>query len=241
MNLKTTTLLTSLALSVFAVSGCGITRTLGLKDEGGDGGLNSVGASTLALPLEFPHVVYSLTDASESYWMSSVPVDELIAGKLQNGVIAHVQLLWRPYPGKTPTSSSALNLAVRVLVVSEGKMGLYSGAGFADPSGDAGESLVELIVMGSSLTLVAKTEGFTDLLSPCALTADVAARLSPEDTVRFRRGAAQLLTNALAQPRWVRASPSSEAAVADAVDTQVLLAAFLGAEIVSTSTGLRTR
>ncbi|MSR40687.1 MAG: hypothetical protein EXS10_02145 [Phycisphaerales bacterium] len=183
---------------------------LGLKSEGGAGTMHAVGASTLALPLEFPHVVYSLTDASESYWMSDVPLDALTSGKVQQGVVSHVQLLWRPYPGKTPTGSSALNLAVRVLVISNGEMGLYSGGGFGDPAGDAGDDLVELVVMGSSLTLVAKTQGFTDLLSPCALIVDVAARLSPEDAVRYRRGAAQLLTNTLEQPRWVRQENGSD-------------------------------
>ncbi len=178
---------------------------LGLKSEGGGGDLSAVGASTMMLPLAFDHVVYSLNDASESYWMSSVPLEDLASGKVRDGVVAHIQLLWRPYPGKTPTGASALNLAVRVLVISSGQLGLYSGGGFGDPSGDAGEELVELVVMGSSVTLVAKTAGFTDLLSPGAFNADVAARLAPEDSVRFRRAAAQLMTDTLEAPRWVGA------------------------------------
>ncbi len=193
------------ALSLLApLNGCGMTRVLGLKDEGGVGGLTAVGASTLSLPLEFDSVVYSLNDASESYWMSDVSLDEIAAGKVENGVLAHVQLLWRPYPGKTPTGASALNLAVRVLVISNGEMGLYSGGGFGDPSGDVGSDLVELVVMGSSVTLVAKSAGFVDLLSPGALLVDVAARLSPDEAVRYRRAAAQLITNKLQEPRWVR-------------------------------------
>jgi hypothetical protein len=59
------------------------------------------------------------------------------------------------------------------------------------------------------LTLLAKTDGFKDLLSPVGLEGTLTARRSADETAAWRRAASQLVTNALGRSMWVRAAPPS--------------------------------
>jgi hypothetical protein len=59
-------------------------------------------------------------------------------------------------------------------------------------------------VEGATLTLLEKTAGFHDLLSPAGFEASLRAPLAPEEANRWRRGVSQFATNALGKSMWVR-------------------------------------
>jgi hypothetical protein len=110
----------------------------------------------------------------------------------------------------TPLDPTATNLVTRVVVVSEGEVGLYGGAAFARPSGEPGSEEMELVVEGGTLSLLSKTKGFHDLLSPVGLTGTFVARHAPDDAGRWRRALAQFVTNALGTSTWVDASDHAQ-------------------------------
>jgi hypothetical protein len=154
---------------------------------------------------------YVRKESEDSYWFSDVPFESLLAHErgepLQDALFVHAQLLWTPKPGLTPLDSTATNLALRVVVVSRGEIGIYGGAGFARPDGDPTVGPMSLEIEGATLTLLDKTPGFHDLLSPVGLDATLHAPLAPEEANRWRRGVSQFATNALGKSMWVDGTP----------------------------------
>lgn len=189
---------------------------------GGDVELAALGARPLVLERGLTEGVYDELDAEYSFWFSDVPFESLAkidragggGAPLADAVFVHAQLVWKPEPGRTPLSATATNLVTRVIIVSNGEVGLYGGAGFARPRGELGAETLELDLRGGTLTLLAKTDGFHDLLSPTSLTGVVTARRSPEDAARWRRGVSQFATNALKRPMWVLRDDAGTDAVA---------------------------
>jgi hypothetical protein len=66
---------------------------------------------------------------------------------------------------------------------------------------------MSLEIEGATLTLLDKTPGFHDLLSPVGLDATLHAPLAPEEANRWRRGVSQFATNALGKSMWVDGTP----------------------------------
>lgn len=166
--------------------------------------------------LEFKHGAYGLEPSDVSFYLSSVPLESLLEGDVQEAQILHAQLLWSPKPGTTPVDPTATNLTLRLAFIVDGELGIYGGAGFAWPSGTVGEAPVELEIVGSTLTLLHATEGFRDLLSPVLLIGRVSAPFDPVKTLRMRQAASQLVTNRLGRTQWVGVplSPSGAERVA---------------------------
>jgi len=176
--------------------------------------LVALGSRPLALETEFISSAYVVREAEDSFWFSDISLEQLLAhdmGKpVRNAVFLHAQLVWTPKPGMTPLDPTATNLVTRVVVVSEGEVGLYGGAAFARPSGEPGSEEMELVVEGGTLSLLSKTKGFHDLLSPVGLTGTFVARHAPDDAGRWRRALAQFVTNALGTSTWVDASDHAQ-------------------------------
>ncbi len=174
--------------------------------------LTALGAKPLQLERTFVTSAYATRDAEDSFWFSDVPLEQLLAHDngtpLQDAVFLHAQLLWTPKPGLTPLASTATNLVTRVIVVSGGEVGLYGGAAFARPSGTPGRDAMDLEVDGGTLTLLAKTDGFHDLLSPAGLKGVFSAPFAPEEATRWRRSLSQFVTNAFGESMWV-ANPAA--------------------------------
>jgi hypothetical protein len=193
----------AIVLPGIAVGGCSSWWTSTFAGEGAEVRIESLGATPVALDGILPFGAYVASDADHSMYVSEIPLDELLRGGVQNGQFLHAQLLWIPLPGRTPVDATAMNVTLRYIVVSEGKVGVYGGGGFAWPSGTPGEGDLTLSIEGSSLSLLAKSEGFTDLLTPARLTGTVSATLNPAETRRFRRGVSQVVTDGLGVSRWV--------------------------------------
>lgn len=197
---------TALAISIGALlGGC---RS---HDAGGILSMPSLGSRPNAFEPEFSGGCYTELDSEVAFWFSSAPIEELIAAvespgskaAVRNGVFLHAQLVWKPEPGRTPLAATATNVVTRMIVVSDGEVGLYGGAAFARPKGEIGDGRLELDLKGGTLTLLARTEGFHDLLSPVGLEGRLAAPRAPEEAARWRRVLSQFATNSFGRSMWV--------------------------------------
>lgn len=147
------------------LGGCGgMGRIVGsgsaqLESSVGGGSLVAAGATR----------VYRVTDARSAI----IYVTDLPEGALRtdadpgaaNGLILQVHVLVTPVAGETPIAPSACNTAVRVLIVSNGEVGVYSGGAFsfADQD-DLGAKTFGARVRGGTMRLTHATPGFIDRL-----------------------------------------------------------------------------
>jgi hypothetical protein len=184
----------------------------------GEAALLSLGPKRLAFDRVFIEGSYASREAEHSFWFSDVPLASLLAHDagtpLVDGVFLHAQLIWLPLPGRTPLDPTATNLVTRVLIVSNGESGLYGGAAFARLDGEPGDETMTLEIEGGTLTLLEKTDGFVDLLSPVGLDATLTASLRPDDASRWRRALSQFATNAFGKSMWVSAPREDPRALA---------------------------
>lgn len=201
-----------LARTVYAGASCLVCLSLGgcgFSERVGEVEMVSLGPSSRAFGREFSVGHYAKRESEDSFWFSDVELESLAgAGKTtmpRNAVFLHAQLVWIPKAGNTPMQSSATNLVTRLVVVSDGEVGLYGGAAFATVDGDPGDESVELSFEDGSLTLLEKTPGFIDLMSPAGLSGSLRATLSEQDANRWRRAVSQLAANAFGKPMWVDA------------------------------------
>lgn len=211
-----------------AVAAACATLVVGCRSTGASGSasIRSLGPDPLLLEQDFEVGCYAQLESECSFWFASVPLDAIT--RMTDGadrpatpdaVFLHAQLVWEPEPGRTPLASTATNTVTRLVVVVGGEMGLYGGACFARPLGDIGDDAVALSLRGGTLTLLAKTEGFKDILSPVGLDGTLTARKSSDETAAWRRAASQFVTNALGRSMWVdawRTHPTDAGIRADA-------------------------
>jgi hypothetical protein len=189
----------SLALCLACAPGCSV-------DVGGSVAATGSGDTAVRLVSEFRHGTFAEEPAVTTVVFSDIPYEDLADGSARDGRYLHIEILWRPRPGKTPIEPSSTNLTIRFVVVSGGEVGVYVGGGFAWISGGkaAGEPL-GLDIIGSSISLVDKTPGFVDLLSPASLIGELGARPNADNARATRRAASQFVTNRLGRVRWVGA------------------------------------
>ena len=191
-------------------AGCTLPLPLaGCSSSGASGiaSIRSLGPAPLVLEQAFESGCYAELPSETSFWFSSVPLDMLAGAPLDAAVFLHAQMMWEPEPGRTPLASTATNTVTRIVVVSGKEMGLYGGACFARPLDEIGEDSVAISLRGGTLTLLAKTDGFRDLLSPVGLEGTLVARRSPDEAASWRRAVSQYVTNALGRSMWVLDAP----------------------------------
>ncbi len=176
-------------------------------------------ANPIKLPFEPKQCVYTVEPAQTTFFLSDFTPDELAAGGDLTGQVINIQLLWEPRPGYTPLDPTTTNVSIRLLVFSNGEVGMYGGGGFAWPRGTAGETNMQLRMTGSNLSLIAKTKGFVDLLSPGEMLGSVDATFNEQAAIVLRRTASQLISNKLGVVRWVDSAPMSDLNLAAANQT----------------------
>jgi hypothetical protein len=206
-------LLPACAVTLLSLGGCWSSDTVGR------GELVALGSAPLSLEREFITGAYISREADDSFWFSDVPLSALLAhdekSPLKDAVILHAQLIWEPKPGMTPLDPTATNVVTRIMIISDGEVGLYGGAGFSRVEGLRGKERVTLEIEGGTLTLLEKTAGFHDLLSPAGFSGTLTAELAPDDATRWRRAVSQFATNAFGKSLWVDAStPDASARLA---------------------------
>ncbi len=166
----------------------------------------SLGVDRVYVDGAYETAVYADFNSTEtSFFMTDIPMDDLLAGNITTGMVVHIDLLWEPTAGKTPMDSSATNVTVRYIVFADGEMGLYGGAGFAMPKGEPGKGSMSLALRDASITLLASTDGFVDLLSPARVTGKITAGFDERRTRQMAYAVNQLVTNALGYTRLVAA------------------------------------
>ncbi len=192
-------------LGLLGVAGCVSGRVSGsLRAE-------SLGEDRVYLDGVYETAVYADFNSTEiSFYMTDIPLDDLLAGNITTGMVVHADLLWEPAPGKTPMDSSATNVTVRYIVFTDGEMGVYGGAGFAIPKGEPGKGSVSLVLRDASITLLDSTDGFVDLLSPARLTGKITAGLDERCSRQMAYALNQLVTNALGYTRLVAKEPTTK-------------------------------
>lgn len=166
----------------------------------------SLSTEPVAIDAKYTTAFYAHGGSVESsFIMSDVPLEKLLKSKVKNGNILHVQMLWIPKPGTTPMDSSATNVSIRYIIISDGEMGLYTGAGFALPQDKMGSDEVTIDLRNAHLTLTSSTDGFVDLLSPASLTGDFTATLNDQRTKQIRSALRRIINSALPKSRNAKA------------------------------------
>jgi hypothetical protein len=185
-------------LGFTAAAGCASGRISGsLRAE-------SLGDDRVYLDGVYETAVYSDRNTTEtSFFITDIPIDDLLAGDITTGMVVHFNLLWEPSAGKTPMDTSATNVTIRYIVFTDGEMGIYGGAGFAIPKGEPGDGPMSLVLRDASMTLLDSTDGFIDLLSPGRLTGTITAGLDEQRSRQMAYALNQLVTNALGYTRLV--------------------------------------
>lgn len=146
-----------------------------LESSIGGGSLNANGSTR----------VYRVTDArSAMIYVTDLPDAALQTDAdpaLANGMILQAHVLVTPVAGETPIAPSACNTAVRVLIVSNGEVGVYSGGAFSFADlDDLGEDDFGASVRGGTMRLTHATPGFVDRLVHAKVEGSVGGRLDEE-------------------------------------------------------------
>jgi hypothetical protein len=192
--------------TAFTLAGCGGAIDAWTAPSGAEVAVEGLGNRPGEFASELPISVYAVRPAEETHWSSDRTIEELARGDFESARFLHVQLIWEPIAGKTSIARTATNVVLRLVIVSGDEVGVYAGAGFAWPWGDPGDDGRTLVITGSSLSLIARTKGFVDLLSPAEITGTVVSRHDPDGTVRWRRAVSQIVTNRLKEAQWVDGS-----------------------------------
>lgn len=198
MNLGGARMMATVATAwLLASAGCSIT-------PGGAVEIVGSGDTAVRLTSEFTTGTYAIEPAQTTVVFSDIPYEELATGTAKNGQFLHIEVLWRPKAGRTPVEPSSTNLSIRFVVVSNGEVGVYIGGGFAwIDGGKPADEAIGLEITGASVSLVDKTPGFVDLLSPAILIGELGAQKNAENARATRRAASQFVTNRLGHIRWV--------------------------------------
>ncbi len=188
-------------LLLLGLLGCSIAR-----GPGGPLRLQSRTDTPVILKGDFSTAYYDTGGraAETSFYLSDVGLERLLRGPVQRGSVVHIDLLWMPKAGATPMDSSATNASIRYLIMVDGEIGVYAGAGFCRPHGEAGDQRLTITVREASLNLLEATDGFIDLLGPTELSGSFTATLSDLRTRQMRFAVSQIVTDALGKSRLMR-------------------------------------
>jgi hypothetical protein len=174
----------------------------------------SLGEPPAVLNAEYVSIVYFHDPNGEtSFLLTDVPARELLAGDVRHAQVMHVQLLWQPKAGATPMDATATNATIRHVIVVDGEVGIYGGAGFALPNGKLGHGRIQVALRDATVRLLESTDGFKDPLTPARITGSFTAENDPQLARKVHRAISQIVTTALGRTRFVL---SDEANLADA-------------------------
>ena len=164
----------------------------------------SLRADAVVLGASYPTVVYAHDPEEDTtFLLTDMAIEDLLAGKVVDGQVLHIDLLWEPKAGTTPMDIDATNAIIRHIVISGGEVGVYGGAGFVLPRGSPGRDTLTVALRDAMVRLMDSTGGFVDPLSPARLTGTFTARHEPGLARRISRAISQIVTNALGRTRLV--------------------------------------
>ena len=199
--------LTALGAAILMLTGCAGSRLSGTGGRLEAETIASVAPNGVSARLVIPDFETALYRAEKggdtSAFLADVSLDDLLAGRVERGHLLHVELLWEPKAGATPMDDSATNVSVHYVIVVNGELGVYSGAGFAQPSGRPGDDTFGLTIRDSTMRLIESTPGYVDQLGAFRLTGGLTMQRRDDDAARVQRTISQIVTNALGKPMWI--------------------------------------
>lgn len=167
------------------VAGCGVMASPGAMR------VTSRGQERAELPLTLPTRVYDSTDANTAdFYLSDLPREVWMGGadaSSMTGVMVHVHMFVAPKAGRTPIETTASSATVRVLVLSNGELGVYGGGGFFSKSGTAGQKTFGGGLREGTVKLIRATAGFDDRLGPAFFSGSINAERNPDEVAAMRR------------------------------------------------------
>ena len=110
-----------------------------------------------------------LTDLTRAELDPYAPIDGV------DGHIVHIHMFIAPKAGKTPIAITATNATVRFMVLADGAVGVYEGAGFLLPSTDTDRPAFIARMQRAPLRLITANDRFTDPLGNAEFELDVVA------------------------------------------------------------------
>jgi hypothetical protein len=197
----------------------------GCRTDAGALRAESLGDDPARFTSRFQTACFAYSPGAEtSFLLTDLSDEELLDGSIRNGQVLHLSLLWEPKPGATPMDSSATNVVVHYVILSNGELGIYEGGGFAVLSGSPRAGRVSLTMRDASIRLLEATEGFVDRLSPARMTGRFAASRDDERAHLIRLATSQIVTNALGRTRFVMEAIDNDALAARAPGSSPALA-----------------
>lgn len=169
MNTRATrTLLAAATLAAASL----LASCAGFGVGGVSGSSTTRSANNLVFNVEYPIRVSQATDKNTAdIYLTDLTDDELSAIFAEprdwsgiTGTLTHVHIFIAPEPGKTPIESTAASATIRTIVIAQGEIGVYDGAGFLLPGGSMTKGRVAARVRNAPLRLTRRTPGFADPL-----------------------------------------------------------------------------
>lgn len=167
-------------VSAAALSGCS-----GFKG-GGSGGSATLASeiSEVMLQSTLPTRAYTYQDKNTADIYLTDLSQEQLTNFFENdadwssftGSLVHIHLFLTPKPGRTPIEPTAANATVRYIVLAEGEIGVYDGAGFILPGKKIGKDSLSGSLMGAPAKLTRRTANFHDPLPATRLDLSFSAR-----------------------------------------------------------------
>jgi hypothetical protein len=169
-------LVSSAVFLSFPLAGCS-----GIGFGGSAGSSITRDSSGLIFETEYPIRAYTYDDRNTAdVYMTDLSDAELSAFFTESrdwsqitGTIARVHLFLSPKPGRTPIEPTAASTSIRWIIITEGEIGVYDGAGFMIPGGRVTGGSISGSIRNAPLKLTRKTPGFADPL------------VTPEIDIRF--------------------------------------------------------
>ncbi len=126
----------------------------------------------LTFSAEYPTRAYTFNDRNTAdVYLTDLSDAELSAFFTESrdwsqitGTIARVHLFLNPKPGRTPIEPTAASASIRWIVITNGEIGVYDGAGFMSPSGRVTKGSINGSIRNAPLRLTRKTPRFADPL-----------------------------------------------------------------------------
>ncbi len=162
-----------------AIAGCSIFNNSGAPSKP----IYVSGQTGDVLTVPYPNGVYVESDnnTADLYFTTIPGVGEPgVSMKGVSGSVLHVHMFLKPRAGKTPIDFTASNVTITHILVAEGAVGVYGGAGFMLPSSDPGASTFGGALRDVTLRPTSRTDGFSDQLGWNELAGTLRASRDPE-------------------------------------------------------------
>lgn len=159
----------SLLIPLFLI-GC---STIGLT--GSSGSSTTRDTNGLTFSAKYPTRAYRYADKNTAdVYLTDLSDDELSAFFTDDpdwshitGTIVQVHLFLKPRPGRTPIEPTAATAAIRWIVITQGQIGVYDGAGFMIPGGNITKNSISGSIRKAPMRLTRATPGFSNpLITP---------------------------------------------------------------------------